>query len=55
MAGIELKIQILRKSISTSTSWLDGCDHLLATIPKELDKCDQTRLRELALEFKVSV
>ena len=53
MAGDELKIQILRKSMSTFGAWLDSCDKLLASIPSELQHCNSPGLRELALKYKV--
>ena len=53
MAGDELKIQILRKSMSTFGAWLDGCDKLLASIPFELERCNGPELRELGLKYKV--
>ena len=53
MAGVELKIRILRKSISTFSNWLDDCDQLLTSIPTELEQCSALELRELALKYKV--
>ena len=53
MAGVELKIRILRKSMSTFSNWLDDCDQLLTSIPTELEQCSALELRELALKYKV--
>ena len=53
MAGVELKIQILRKSMSSFGSWLDDCDQLLTSIPTELEQCSAPELRGLALKYKV--
>ena len=53
MAGVELKIQILRKLMSTFSNWLDDCDQLLTSIPTELEQCSALELRDLALKYKV--
>ena len=54
MAGINLKVQVLRKSVATFCGWLDNCDQLLVAIPTELEKCPSTKLRELAMKYKVT-
>lgn len=52
-ASVDMKIQILRKSMSTFSSWLDGCDALVNELPGELEKADSAQIRDLVLKYKV--
>ena len=54
-ANVNMKIKILRKSMSTFTTWLDSCDALIQQLPQELRKSDSAHLRDLALKYKVIV
>jgi hypothetical protein len=54
MADIDLKISILKKSMSTFSGWLDQCQELISALPTQLEQCDQAHLRELAMKYKVS-
>ncbi len=54
-ASVDMKIRILKKSMSTFSNWLDGCDQLISELPQKLEKSDSTHLRELALKYKVRV
>ena len=55
MADIDLKISILKKSMSTFSGWLDQCEELINALPTQLEQCDHAHLRELAMKYKVSV
>lgn len=52
-ASVDMKIKILKKSMSTFSQWLDGCDKLVRELPEQLEKSDPSHLRELALKYKV--
>lgn len=52
-ASVDMKINILKKSMGTFSVWLDGCDKLIKELPQELEKSDSTHLRDLALKYKV--
>ena len=54
-ASVDMKIKILKKSMSTFSSWLDGCHTLVNELPDQLGKSDPAHLRELALKYKVHV
>ena len=53
MADIDLKISILKKSMSTFSGWLDQCEELINALPTQLEQCDHAHLRELAMKYKV--
>ena len=53
MADIDLKISILKKSMSTFSGWLDRCEELINALPTQLEQCDHAHLRELAMKYKV--
>ena len=55
MADIDLKIQILKRSMSTFSGWLDQCEQLIGALPTQLEQCDHTHLRELAMQYKVII
>ena len=53
MASVDMKVQILRRSISSLNRWLEASQQLLAVIPMELEANNQLDRRELALKYKV--
>ena len=53
--SVEMKIKILKKSMSTFGVWLDSCDQLIKELPQELENSDPSHLRELALKYKVHI
>lgn len=52
-ASVNMKIKILKKSMNTFSTWLDGCDALIKQLPQELEKADSAHIRDLVLKYKV--